>query len=102
MLCYAIGLIHANHGSDEIVDYLKSELAKAKSEPAKHGALLGLGLACMGTHDMEVYDMMHNQLCNDDAVVGEAAGVAIGLLMVGSNNSDVLEEMVNYAKSGSK
>lgn len=95
---YAIGLIHANHGSKEIVDYLKNELAKAKSEPAKHGALLGLGLAAMGTHDMEIYELIHNQLCNDDAVVGEAAGVAIGLLMVGSNNPDVLEEMINYAR----
>merc|ERR1712048_1120759 len=95
---YAIGLIHANHGSKEIVDYLKNELSKAKSEPAKHGALLGLGLAAMGTHDMEIYELIHNQLCNDDAVVGEAAGVAIGLLMVGSNNGDVLEEMINYAR----
>ena len=58
--------------------------------------MLGLGLAAMGTHDMEIYELIHNQLCNDDAVVGEAAGVAIGLLMVGSNNPDVLEEMINY------
>merc|ERR1712178_295420 len=76
----------------------KNELAKAKSEPAKHGALLGLGLASMGTHDSEIYELIHNQLCNDDAVVGEAAGVAMGLLMVGSNNADVLEEMINYAR----
>merc|ERR1712166_1112426 len=47
---------------------------------------------------MEIYELIHNQLCNDDAVVGEAAGVAIGLLMVGSNNPDVLEEMINYAR----
>merc|ERR1711981_290373 len=95
---YAIGLMHANHGNTEIVDYLKNELAKATTEPAKHGALLGLGLAAMGTHDMEIYELMRDQLCSDDAVVGEAAGVASGLLMFGSNNNDVLEEMIQYAQ----
>ena len=95
---FAIGLIHANHGSPEIIEYLKNGLAKAKAEPAKHGALLGLGLAAMGTQDMEIYELIRDQLCSDDAVVGEAAGVATGLVLVGSNNSDVLEEMINYAQ----
>lgn len=95
---YAVGLIHANHGSTEIIDYLKNELVKAKSEPAKHGALLGLGLAAMGTHDMELYEIIRDQLCSDDAIVGEAAGIASGLIMVGSNNKDVLEEMIKYAQ----
>lgn len=95
---YALGLIHSNHGSPEIIEYLKTELGKAKTEPAKHGALLGLGLAAMGTHDMELYEILHDQLCSDDAVVGEAAGVSIGLIMVGSNNADVLEEMIKYAQ----
>ena len=52
----------------------------------------------MGTHDMEIYEIVRDQLCGDDAIVGEAAGVASGLLMVGSNNKDVLEEMVQYAQ----
>merc|ERR1712226_161435 len=102
---YALGLIHANHGNPEITQYIKDALTnvdgstgEAKAEPARHGALLGLGLCAMGTHDMELYELMREQLTCDDAVIGEAAGVAMGLLMAGSNNKDVLEEMINYAR----
>ena len=106
---YALGLIHANHGSSnpEIQKYLVDALTetgengKQKGEAAKHGALLGLGLCAMGTHDFELYEIVRDQLSGDDAVVGEAAGVAMGLLMAGSNSKDVLEEMINYARDTS-
>ena len=36
-------------------------------------------------------------LHQDDAVVGEAAGIAMGLVMMGSNQASAIEEMCQYA-----
>lgn len=46
---YALGLIHANHGTS-IIDYLLNQLKEASNEVVRHGGCLGLGLAAMGTH----------------------------------------------------
>lgn len=48
---YALGLIHANHGTSTVINYLVEQLGAAQTPPSKHGACLGLGLAAMGTHD---------------------------------------------------
>lgn len=63
-----------------------------------HGACLGLGLAAMGTGRQDVYDTLRSALYQDDAVTGEAAGVAMGLVMLASNNSQATEDMVGYAQ----
>jgi len=94
---YAIGLIHANHGQGHITEYLSSQLESATNEVVRHGGCLGLGLAAMGTSNQDVYDLLKSNLHQDDAVIGEAAGIAMGLVMIGSNNPVVIEEMVSYA-----
>uniref|UniRef100_A0A0R3S069 26S proteasome non-ATPase regulatory subunit 1 n=1 Tax=Elaeophora elaphi TaxID=1147741 RepID=A0A0R3S069_9BILA len=83
---YAYGLIHANHGSAEVIAYLRDQLLKATTSAARHGACLGLGLAAMGTHDEQA----------NDAVTGEAAGLAMGLVMVGGMQTEAYQEMVQY------
>ncbi len=93
---YALGLIHANHGGD-IIDYLFNQLKAATSEPVKHGACLGLGLAAMSTARADLYEELKNNLYKDDAVVGEAAGIAMGLVMLGTNNATAIQEMLDYA-----
>ncbi|XP_017494908.1 PREDICTED: 26S proteasome non-ATPase regulatory subunit 1-like, partial [Rhagoletis zephyria] len=81
---YALGLIHANHGGGGIVDYLLNQLKGATNEAVKHGGCLGLGLAAMGSHRNDVYEQLKCNLYQDDAVTGEAAGIAMGLVMLGS------------------
>ncbi|MFH4975754.1 hypothetical protein AB6A40_002463 [Gnathostoma spinigerum] len=93
---YAYGLIHANHGNTEVVSYLREQLQKASTAAVRHGACLGLGLATMGTYDEQVYIQLRDILYQDDAVAGEAAGLAMGLTMVGSLNEGVFKEMVQY------
>ncbi|VDK61262.1 unnamed protein product [Onchocerca ochengi] len=83
---YAYGLIHANHGNAEVISYLRDQLMKATTSAARHGACLGLGLAAMGTHDEQA----------NDAVTGEAAGLAMGLVMVGGIQIEAYQEMVQY------
>lgn len=94
---YALGLIHANHGSN-IIDYLHDQLKKATQEPVRHGACLGLGLAAMGTARQDIYEDLKNNLYQDDAIIGEAAGISIGLVMLGTRSQQALQDMLQYAQ----
>ena len=62
----------------------------------QHGACLGLGLAALGSGDEEVFEEVKNVLYTDSAVAGEAAGIALGLVAVGSA-SDKAPELLTYA-----
>jgi 26S proteasome regulatory subunit N2 len=62
----------------------------------QHGACLGLGLAALGTSDEEICEDIKNILYTDSAVAGEAAGIGMGLLMVGTA-SEKATEMLAYA-----
>ncbi|XP_044739482.1 26S proteasome non-ATPase regulatory subunit 1 [Chrysoperla carnea] len=94
---YALGLIHANHGAN-IIDYLLGQLKDAQNEMVRHGGCLGLGLAAMGTHRQDVYEQLKFNLYQDDAATGEAAGIAMGMVMLGSKNAASIEDMVAYAQ----
>ncbi|KAG7995507.1 hypothetical protein I3843_01G113100 [Carya illinoinensis] len=92
---YALGLIHANHG-EGIKQFLRDSLCSTNVEVIQHGACLGLGLAALGTADEDIYDDIKNVLYTDSAVAGEAAGISMGLLMVGTA-SEKASEMLTYA-----
>ena len=50
----------------------------------------------MGTANYDIYDLLkENLMTRDDAVVGEAAGLAMGLVMIGTKSTDSLEDMLN-------
>jgi 26S proteasome regulatory subunit N2 len=57
---------------------------------------LGLGLAALGTADEEIYEDINNVLYTDSAVASGAAGIGMGLLMVGTA-SEKASEMLAYA-----
>ncbi|GFP92861.1 26S proteasome non-ATPase regulatory subunit 1 homolog a [Phtheirospermum japonicum] len=92
---YALGLIHANHG-EGIKQFLRESLRSTNVEVIQHGACLGLGLAALGTADSEIFDDIKNVLYTDSAVAGEAAGISMGLLMVGTA-SEKAAEMLAYS-----
>ncbi len=60
----------------------------------KHGACLGIGLAAMSTARQDIYEELKNNLYQDDAIVGEAAGIAIGLVMLGTKSSQAIQDML--------
>ncbi|KHN95476.1 26S proteasome regulatory complex, non-ATPase subcomplex, Rpn2/Psmd1 subunit [Metarhizium album ARSEF 1941] len=93
---YAYGLIHANHGADAL-DYLKAQFNQAEEEVVQHGGALGLGIAGMATGDNEIFEKLRNILFQDSALNGEAVGLAMGLIMVGTGNVKALEDMITYA-----
>lgn len=44
----------------------------------------------------DVYDLLkENLMTRDDAVIGEAAGLAMGLVMIGTRSAIAIEDMFN-------
>lgn len=93
---YAYGLIHANHGA-EALEYLKTQFSQAEEEVVQHGGALGLGIAGMATGDAEVFEKLKDILFQDSALNGEAVGLSMGLIMLGTGNVKALENMMTYA-----
>ncbi|KAL2506453.1 26S proteasome non-ATPase regulatory subunit 1A [Abeliophyllum distichum] len=106
-----LGVIHRGHlqqGRSLMAPYLPQGGAGGGGSPYsevyevlilrlfQHGACLGLGLAALGTADNDVFDDIKNVLYTDSAVAGEAAGISMGLLMVGTA-SEKAGEMLAYA-----
>ncbi|KAI8802866.1 armadillo-type protein [Cladochytrium replicatum] len=93
---FALGLIHANHG-DAVIEHLTTALKTHQNEVIQHGACLGLGVAAMATDNDDLYETIKNVLFADSAVAGEAAGLAMGLVMLGTSSSKAIDEMLQYA-----
>ncbi|KAI2604093.1 26S proteasome regulatory complex, non-ATPase subcomplex, Rpn2/Psmd1 subunit [Hypoxylon fragiforme] len=93
---YAYGLIHANHGADAL-EYLKTQFTAAEEEVIQHGGALGLGLAGMASGNEEIFENLKAVLYADSALNGEAVGLSMGLIMLGTGNVKALEDMVAYA-----
>ncbi|KII93864.1 hypothetical protein PLICRDRAFT_36086 [Plicaturopsis crispa FD-325 SS-3] len=96
---FALGLINAGCGSGRTVEtYLRETLKAAQGEVVQHGAALGLGVAGMGGRNPEAYDDLKQTLFTDSAVAGEAAGYAMGLVMLGTADATSADEMLTYAR----
>jgi len=102
---YALGLIFANRGSaatsagarsgsnagadQSLVDYLSMSLQSTQDEVIQHGACLGLGLACLASGNDSLYGNLREVMFQDKAVAGEAAGLALGLILIGKGPGHV-------------
>ncbi|KAJ2233268.1 proteasome regulatory particle base subunit [Coemansia sp. RSA 1286] len=98
---FALGLIHACHGTEKVTAYLQDALATYQGQNAEilqHGACLGLGAAGMGSGSEEMARALLTVLYADSAISGEAAALALGLVMMGTNHEATLKDMLLYAK----
>jgi 26S proteasome regulatory subunit N2 len=93
---YALGLIYTNHGT-HVLDYLLKQFQNATEEVIQHGGALGLGVAGMGTGSEDIFEAFKNVLYTDSAINGEAVGLSMGLVMLGTGNIKALEDMIQYA-----
>ncbi|CCD65306.1 26S proteasome non-ATPase regulatory subunit 1 [Caenorhabditis elegans] len=94
MLAY--GLIHAKHGDATAMSTLAQWLKTAENEPVRHGACLGFGVAGLGSSSVSNYEKVREVLQRDEAVSGESAGIAMGLIMAGHLNQEVFNELKQY------
>ncbi|EOD52586.1 putative 26s proteasome regulatory subunit rpn2 protein [Neofusicoccum parvum UCRNP2] len=93
---YALGLIYSNHGTD-VLEYLSNQFKRASEEVVQHGGALGLGVAGMATGNDDIYESLKTVLYTDSAINGEAVGLSMGLVMLGTGNIKALEDMIQYA-----
>lgn len=93
---YALGLIYTNHGH-HVLDYLRKKFTETTEEVVQHGGALGLGVAGMATGSEDIYEELKNVLYSDSAINGEAVGLSMGLVMLGTGNIKALEDMIQYA-----
>jgi len=58
-----------------------------------------MGLVGMATNNPVIYEELKNVLFNnaDSAVIGEAAGYALGLVMLGSADEEAIREILTHA-----
>lgn len=93
---YAYGLVCANH-KGKAVDFIRTKFKENTDEVVQHGGALGLGVAGMASGDESVYDDLKLVLQTDSAINGEAVGLSMGLVMLGSGSVSALSDMVQYA-----
>lgn len=96
---FALGLICVN--SPSTVDGFLSTFLEAELNGNRpyimYGACIGLGLARLGTADLETIDTFKNILYADSVVISEAAGYSIGLVGAGTFNHEIASELLTYA-----
>jgi len=93
---YALGLIHGSNAACdsnkrlEACAYLRNHLRRSHAnEVISHGAALGVALTAAGSNDLDIVSELKELLYTDSAVAGEAAGIAIGLVLVGAGYSSI-------------
>jgi 26S proteasome regulatory subunit N2 len=105
---YALGLIHGSHAGSsaekrkEACEFIRKHLrASHANEVISHGAALGVGLTSLGSADFAIINELKELLYTDSAVAGEAAAIAIGMVLVGSGagnmqNSENKDELIEF------
>lgn len=97
---YAYGLINSNNFTQSNLEFLMDGYRNSgQAEPIQHGISLAMGLTGLGTKNEEVYETLKNTLFNnaDSAIIGEAAAYGVGMVMSGSADENVIEEMLSHA-----
>ncbi|WVQ86283.1 hypothetical protein IAT38_008451 [Cryptococcus sp. DSM 104549] len=94
---FALGLIYAGR-VEFCEEELKKNLAEGLDPVIQHGAALGLGVSALGSAGEDVYEAIRPILFQDDATAGEAAGTAMGLVMLGTASERAIDEMYSYAQ----
>ena len=95
---YALGLIYVNYNwNPSIIEMIigKINSPKKNSDVIQHGACLALGLISMGSRSETHFKILLNVLKTDKPEPGEAAGYAIGMIMLGSCDQTTTDEMID-------
>jgi len=99
---YALGLIHGSHVGSSSSDqkrtntFLRNHLRNSHANEAiSHGASLAVGLTALGTNDLDTVTDLKELLYTDSAVAGEGAGIAIGMVLVGSGAGNVQHNVMD-------
>ena len=96
------------------LEHTQAGVEALADQPIRNGACLALGLSAMGTGDPAIYRALRDVLMADVTVSSEAAGLALGLLLLGkgpewrslefheNSATGVCDELLNTARDSSK
>lgn len=97
---FALGLISGSQSgaaSESTIGDLVNALHSFQKDPIIHGACLGLGAAAMASQRDDLSEALFTVLYGDNALTGEAAAIAIGLIRLGSCDRAVYGDLLAYA-----
>lgn len=101
---FGLGLVFAGQHS-QILSYLRdiietnsASVENKDTDIILHGACLGIGASAMGLADLDLYNELNVILYADSAISGQAAALAMGLVMLGTCNEESLNDMFTYAQ----
>lgn len=101
---FGLGLVFAGQHS-QILDYLRdtielnsNSVENKDNDIILHGACLGIGVSAMGLADLDLYNELNVVLYSDSAISGQAAALAMGLVMLGTGCEEALNDMFTYAQ----
>jgi len=95
---FAIGLIYANYSwENKVIEIMTQAISTTKSYVVKHGGCLALGLISMGSKNQEHYNIVKSVLFETSPEAGEAAGYALGMIMLGSGYTEDTDAILQYA-----
>lgn len=97
---FALGLMNAGSEGAAISEraYFLEQLGRTDNEVLLHGICLGMGSLAMSSGDMELVEAAKSVLYQDNAVSGEAAAIAIGLILHGTGAHETANELLQYAQ----
>lgn len=94
---YALGLIYANYlWEPRVIEIVSSTIKNTNSFVVKHGGCLALGLIAMGSQNETYYNQVIDILYENLPEAGEAAGYAIGMIMLGRGPSKELDDLLRF------
>ena len=92
---YAMGLIHSNTKDQTIIQFIIDCITShSTNDQILHGASLALGLVSIGSPDEAVYLKLKDILDQNNAITGESSALAIGLLMAGTHNLQIVHDLL--------
>ena len=108
---YALGLIYVNYRWDKAILNIVTEKLESSSQKTsydqtnkplyviQHGACLALGLISLGSRDTSHYNLLLKVIREDHPEPGEAAGYALGMVMLGSGSQETIDEMIRICEN---
>lgn len=94
---FALGLGHAKKQAK--LPFLREILRTNTKEPVTHGACLGIGLLGLSSYNLDLVEELKPLLYDDSAIKGEAAAYAIGMIMAGRMDLELVQELLDTCRN---
>ena len=97
---FGLGIICANYiWNEEVISTITNALSSTTDNIIQYGACLSLGLITLGSQDFKYYNQALKVIKENQPESGEAAGYAMGMIMLGIGDTEVYDQETMVKKS---